>query len=1215
MSDEATLSQLLSVWERERTRGRDVSAAALCAGRPELAPELERRIQLVRNMNRLREGETLSSNEGTDPGPAVAEAPGAERLPSVPGYKVLEELGRGGMGVVYKARQKSLNRIVALKMTLAGGLGPDELLRFRTEAEAIARLEHPNIVQIHEVGEHEGRPFFSLEYCPGGSLLKKLNGTPLPAREAAALVETLARAMQAAHGRRIIHRDLKPANVLLTADGTPKITDFGLAKKLDEVGQTQSGAIMGTPSYMAPEQASGKAGEVGPAADVYALGAVLYECLTGRPPFRAATTLDTLWQVLHDEVLTPSRLARKLPRDLETVCLTCLRKDPHRRYASADDLADDLRRFLAGETVRARPVGPAERAWRRCRRHPVVCALLALVTFSLVAGVTGVLHFAVRAAANASRADKAREAAEEAAAKETEAHRRARESADSLQLSLVRQHISAGTYSLESNDRAAALWSYARAWELDANPDNADAHRLRLGFTLQAGPQLVGVCLHPRPVLDAVFDAAGKTVLTRTDEPRAYLWDASTGRLVAPPLAHGGVVRAMAFNPSGDRAATGAADGSVRLWDPRSGKLLHTLPHGAEVHAVSFRHDGKLLAAATEAGAVHFWDPDSGAGGAPSLTLGAAVYHVAFSPDGRQVVTADAAHAARVWDVATGKAVTEVLPHEDHRAEDEVAISYRCWPVFSPDGTALATVHPNRRNEAAVVVWDLASGKPRFPPLKRTYFVHRLQFSPDGSRLLALNGDAGHLFDAAAGKLLLSLAHPRETPHGCFHPDGKVLVTCSTGGLIHQWDVATGKALEQPLRCADGVHSLVFSANGDQLLAASHDGTARVWRLGDAVRLRPYAFDCGGADRALFRENDELVRRSPDGRLELRYAGSAGTRLTRGGGAGPELRLDHPHPVVVARFSADGRRLLTQDRKATARCWEVDTGRPAGPPLPLGATVYSAGFSADGRRLLTVEEGPAGGLAGRAATVWDVDRGRPLLGPLRRWDTGRQRFGDRGLDGQITQAALSPDGTRLALGSDATGVLGVWDVDAGRELVRTQGYRGVLYQIEFSADGRRFLTNGSDTVARLWDAATAAPAGPPLRHPRFCRKADLAPDGWRVVTVDSASVIRLWDGRTGNLLGRLSLPLTDNRLWFSRDGRRLVLNAGKHVLDLPAYGGPAEHLPALLRLLTGLERDADESLGPVEPLAFRNDPGLDRRAWTAWRGRDDDAGAQPPPGP
>lgn len=311
---------------------------------------------------------------------------------TIAGYQVLGELGRGGMGVVYKARQIGLNRLVALKMILAAEhAGADGLARFRIEAEAVARLQHPNIVQIYEIGAQDGRPFFSLEFVDGGNLDDKMGNGLLPPREVARLVEQLSRAMQYAHERRIIHRDLKPANVLLMADGTPKITDFGLAKQLDSKGQTHTGDIMGTPSYMAPEQASGVS-DIGPPADIYALGAVLYDMLTGRPPFLGETAMDTLVQVINDEPVPPRRLQPKLPRDLEIICLRCLEKKPHERYASAGALADDLRRFLDDRPIVARPVRAWERGVKWARRRPTAAALagvLILVALSIV--VAGVI--------------------------------------------------------------------------------------------------------------------------------------------------------------------------------------------------------------------------------------------------------------------------------------------------------------------------------------------------------------------------------------------------------------------------------------------------------------------------------------------------------------------------------------------------------------------------------------------------------------------------------------------------------------------------------------------------------------------------------------------------------------------------------------------------------------------------------------------------------
>jgi serine/threonine-protein kinase len=337
-------------------------------------------------------------------GPSVA---GAIPWPSVPGYEILGELGRGGMGVVYQARQVALNRLVALKMILAGNqAGPADRARFCAEAEAVARLQHPNIVQIYEVGEHHGIPYFSLEYCNGGTLAAHLAGTPLPPRQAADLVQTLTRAMHVAHQHGIIHRDLKPANVLLVSGGVVsgkwsqstthhspltthqlKITDFGLAKKLDATeAQTASGAIVGTPSYMAPEQAGGQRHQIGPATDVYALGAILYECLTGRPPFKAATPLETVLQVVGEEPVPPARLQPSLSRDLDTICLKCLEKVPVHRYPSALALADDLRRFLEGKPIKARPVGAIEKIAKWVKRKPASAALWAVSVAAILAG-------------------------------------------------------------------------------------------------------------------------------------------------------------------------------------------------------------------------------------------------------------------------------------------------------------------------------------------------------------------------------------------------------------------------------------------------------------------------------------------------------------------------------------------------------------------------------------------------------------------------------------------------------------------------------------------------------------------------------------------------------------------------------------------------------------------------------------------------------------
>jgi serine/threonine-protein kinase len=389
MSDDPRVQQLL-----DELLDSDATPETVCESCPELLPVVRTRWQ---QMRRLRAHLDALFPLSDAPAPQPVEG---VTLPSIPGYEVEAVLGRGGMGVVFRARHVGLNRLVALKMVVGGAYArPQELARFLREAEAEASLRHPHIVQVHDIGEHEGRPYFTMEYVEGGSLAEKLAGTPQPARQAAALLATLAEAVQVAHQGGIVHRDLKPANILLTADGTPKITDFGLARRLQgEAGITQSGVPVGTPSYMAPEQARGKKDAIGPAVDIYALGAILYELLTGRPPFRSESSAETVLQVIYQEPAAPSQLNAKVPRDLETICLKCLNKEPGRRYASATALADDLKRFGEGRPIHARPLGWGGRVWRWGRRNPAAAALLGATGLFTLVLLGGGLSLAVQQA-------------------------------------------------------------------------------------------------------------------------------------------------------------------------------------------------------------------------------------------------------------------------------------------------------------------------------------------------------------------------------------------------------------------------------------------------------------------------------------------------------------------------------------------------------------------------------------------------------------------------------------------------------------------------------------------------------------------------------------------------------------------------------------------------------------------------------------------------
>ena len=371
MADDPRVQQLL-----DELLESGCSPEIVCRDCPELLPAVRERWHKMRALE--AQLDVLFPTPSPDYLAGRSIAAGTE-LPRVPGYDVVALLGRGGMGVVYKARHLRLNRFVALKMLITGGYaGPHERTRFQREAEAIASLRHPNIIHVHDVGDHDGWPYFTMELLEGGTLAQALGGVPQSMRRAAELVTTLAEATHAAHQGGIVHRDLKPSNILLTADGTPKIADFGVARHFDDgPALTLSGARIGTPSYMAPEQVVGKPGTIGPSVDVYALGAILYEALTGRPPFRADTSTETQRQVLAEEPVRPARLNPRIARDLETICLKCLEKDPARRYPTAEALVDDLKRFERNEPIAARRAGLLERVVKWVRRHPTTAAMLA----------------------------------------------------------------------------------------------------------------------------------------------------------------------------------------------------------------------------------------------------------------------------------------------------------------------------------------------------------------------------------------------------------------------------------------------------------------------------------------------------------------------------------------------------------------------------------------------------------------------------------------------------------------------------------------------------------------------------------------------------------------------------------------------------------------------------------------------------------------------
>ena len=546
-------------------------------------------------------------------------------------YELLEEIARGGMGVVYKARQTTLNRLVALKVMAAGKLAsPTAVERFHRETEAVALLEHPNIVPIYEVGEVDEVPYFSMKLVEGGNLGQALAGKPLPTRQAAGLLCKVARAVHYGHQRGILHRDLKPANILLGADQEPYVTDFGLAKLAErEASLTLTMAVLGTPGYMAPEQAAGQSKHVTTAADVYSLGAILYELLTGRPPFRGDSELEILRRVREEEPERPVLINPGVDRDLQTVCLKCLEKEPHRRYASAEALAVELEHWLAGEPIAARPASTTEKVWRWCRRKPALASLGAASVLLLMVLAVGATVAAIRIAAAHDAEKQARFRAEQ-------------------HLYVANMNLAQQAWAENNVGRVRQLLE-----ETAAYPERGFEWRYLWAAT--RGDNFATFRGHSNVVTSVAVSPDGKTVLSGSQDSTVRMWDLASGHCIAVlPRFGGALVYSVAFSPDGKRFAVGTGDG-VTLWRTDTREKLLALGGGGSNARAGFSPVAKLLAFGTSTE----WSPRGGqsvtvvnyATGKQVAHFPDGGSHAAFSPDGKLLALAGRSDGVRLLEV------------------------------------------------------------------------------------------------------------------------------------------------------------------------------------------------------------------------------------------------------------------------------------------------------------------------------------------------------------------------------------------------------------------------------------------------------------------------------------------------------------------------------------------------------------------------------------
>ena len=1217
--------------DRYRRGGRP-SLSEYAARLPERAAEIRELFPFLLEMEDVRPASSSRSRcSATGP-----DAPSGEAPDQLGDYRIVREIGRGGMGVVYEAEQVSLGRRVALKVLASHLLqDPTQVHRFEREARAAARLHHTNIVPVFGFGQQDGRHYYVMQLIDGqpldavlremrwpgvgrseaADLARALFANP-PARDvlpnssdsaaespgsaaggsepvvppsrighASAFARTVARvglqaadALEYAARRGIVHRDIKPSNLLLDSRGNVWVADFGLAKAVDHEDLTSVGEIVGTIRYMAPERFRGR---TDPRCDLYSLGITLYELLTLRPAFAGPDKARLVEQVLRDEPPRPRSIDRRIPRDLETIILKAMAKEPAHRYASAGELVEDLRRFLDDQTIQARRVGPVERAWRWSRRHALVSGLAASLLLVLVVALAGMTTLWRRAERKAAAEQRALEKIGRLV--EIETRTRARSQRLSSNLALDRG-IALG----ESGEASRGLHWMVEA--LRTAPEDAASLRLAAArnveaWSLQVPTPLASFPL-PEPIVATSIGPDGRVALIG-NRGSLSLWDRSDGRLRQFPSGPDPEAAVSAtFSPDGRLALAWSPETTARLWSVADeGRPGLALDHPKGVSAAAFRPDGKALLTVGRDGVARLWDTANGRTLGPGWDHPDLPLRIAFQGDGRRVLTGSARGVVRLWDSASGALVATVAHHPNPVTILE----------FCSDGRTCLSGSGEIHEVGGVVLSVAATGTPIGAPIRHERGVTAATFRPDGKAVLTVGWDGvARLTDTVTGE---PLGHPSSHAGSilgaAFSPDGRLFLTGSEDGTARLWDAEDGRPVGPPLEHRRPLRRVAFGPDARTILTTCDDGVARLWdapaisHLGRTLPHRhkgplrmPVAFHPGGAillsgssegTAQLWAAEDgrpigsplthfgavSVVAFRPDGRMVVTGGGDTALRFWDAANGQPIGEpIFAPGPITAVAFRPDSRAIAVGNASGSVRIWEVESRRSLGPmldhPGPLSALV----FSPDGRTL-AAGTGRPGGAEG-TIRLWDSATGRPIgdVPPML---------------GSINRLEFSPNGATLLVVPER-GSAHLREASSGRPIGVPFSYN--VWSAIFRPDGRAVLTGSHDKTARLWDAATGDPLGAPMTHDSAVLAVAFSPDGRSIATGSADKTARLWDAATSKPIGpALPHAAPVRAVVFSPSGDRLLTADGTPRLwDLPEAmpASPGRNLTRVTTL-TGLK--------------------------------------------